>query len=103
MKLQHKEMESLKISVVLVHNQFICVLPFSDTRKLLLTPVVSFALKNVNGESAHLKHMYSLLLDRQHSQDVPVEVEALVMGQDNLVTFEGPGVTQPASVEVNNV
>ena len=47
--------------------------------------------------------MYSLLLDRQHSQDVPVEVEALVMGQDNLVTFEGPGVTQPASVEVNNV
>lgn len=47
--------------------------------------------------------MYGLLLDRQHSQDVPIEVEALVVGQDDLVTFKGPGVTQPASVEVDNV
>lgn len=53
--------------------------------------------------SAHLKDVYGLLLDRQHSQDIPVEVEALVVGQDYLVTLEGPGVTQPASVEVNNV
>lgn len=47
--------------------------------------------------------MDGLLLDRQHSQDVPVEVEALVVGQDDLVTLEGPGVTQPSSVEINNV
>lgn len=47
--------------------------------------------------------MYSLLLDRQHSQDVPVEVETLVVGEDYLVTLKGPCVTQPACVEVNNV
>ncbi len=57
----------------------------------------------LNGESAHLKHMYGLLLDRQHSQDVPVEVEALVVGQDDLVTLKGSGVAQPASVEVDDV
>lgn len=47
--------------------------------------------------------MYGLLLDRQHSEDVSVEVEALVVGQDDLVTLKGPGVTQPPRVEVNNV
>lgn len=47
--------------------------------------------------------MYGLLLDWQHSQDVPVEVEALVVGQDYFVTLEGPGVTKPARVEVDNV
>lgn len=57
----------------------------------------------LNGEFAHLKHVYCLLLNRQHSQDVSVEVEALVVGQDDLVTLKGPGVTQPSSVEVNNV
>lgn len=47
--------------------------------------------------------MYGLLLDRQHSEDVSVEVEALVVGQDDLVTLKGSGVTQPPRVEVNNV
>ncbi len=47
--------------------------------------------------------MNSLLLDRQHSQDVPVKIEALVVGQDDLVALKGPGVTEPASVEVNDV
>lgn len=47
--------------------------------------------------------MYGLLLDGQHSQDVPIEVEALVVRQDDLVTLEGPGVTQSASVEVDDV
>lgn len=56
-----------------------------------------------NGTPPHLEHMYGLLLDRENSQDVPVEVEALVVGQDDLVTLEGPGVTQSACVKVNNV
>lgn len=60
-----------------------------------------YALKK--GKRAHLKDVYGLLLDRQHSQDVPVQVEALVVGQDDLVTLEGPGVTQPASVQVDDV
>lgn len=47
--------------------------------------------------------MYGLLLDRQHSQDVPVEVEALVVGQNDLVALKGPGVTQPPRVEVDDV
>lgn len=52
---------------------------------------------------AHLKDMYGLLLHWQHSQNVSVEVEALVVGQNDLVTLEGPGVTQLAGVEVNNM
>lgn len=47
--------------------------------------------------------MYSLLLDRQHSQDVSVEVEALIVGQDDLVAFKGPGVTQSACVKVDDM
>lgn len=47
--------------------------------------------------------MDGLLLDRQHSQDVPVEVEPLIVRQDNFVTLKGPGVAQPASVEVYDV
>lgn len=47
--------------------------------------------------------MYRLLLDREDGQDVPVEVQALVVGQDNLVTLEGPGVAQSAGVKVNNM
>lgn len=42
-------------------------------------------------------------MDRQHGQDVPVEVEALVVRQDDLITLEGPGVAQPAGVQVNDV
>lgn len=58
----------------------------------------------VNGvDWAHLKHVYRLLLDREDGQDVPVEVQALVVGQDNLVTLEGPGVAQAARVKVNNM
>lgn len=47
--------------------------------------------------------MYSLLLDWENGQNIPVEVQALVVGQDYLVTLEGPGVTQSACVKVNNV
>lgn len=47
--------------------------------------------------------MYGLLLDRQHGQDVPVEVETLVVRQNNLITLEGPGVTQSACVEVDDM
>lgn len=47
--------------------------------------------------------MYGLLLDGEDGQDVPVEVQALVVGQDDLVAFEGPGVAQPARVKVDNV
>lgn len=47
--------------------------------------------------------MYGLLLDGEDGQDVPVEVQALVVGQDNLVTLEGPGVAQSARVKVNNM
>lgn len=55
------------------------------------------------GGSSHLEHVYGLLLDREHSQDVPVQVQALVVGQDDLVTLEGPGVAQPARVKVDDV
>lgn len=47
--------------------------------------------------------MNGLLLNREHSQDVPVEVETLVVRQDDLVTLKGPGVTQPSSMEINDV
>lgn len=47
--------------------------------------------------------MDGLLLDWQHSQYVPVEVETLVVRQDDLVTLKGPGVTQPACVKVDDV
>lgn len=53
--------------------------------------------------SAHLKDVDGLLLDRQHSQDVPVQVEALVVRQDDLVALERPGVAQPPGVEVDDV
>lgn len=89
-----------------IHNQIINIAFYSwwenasYTHRTLSDWVQIYIL---NGERAHLKHMYGLLLDWQHSQDVPVEVEALVVGQDDLVTLKGPGVTQPASVEVDNV
>lgn len=51
----------------------------------------------------HLEHVDGLLLDRQHCQDVPVEVEALVVRQDDLVALKRPRVTQPPGVEVNDV
>lgn len=54
-------------------------------------------------KSDYLKDMYGLLLDRQHSQDVSIEVEALIVGQDDLVKFKGPGVTQSARMEVDDV
>jgi len=86
-------------------------LPFVDVNTPPLTsltgvkPEVRHAWKRdvLNGERAHLKHVYGLLLHREHSQDVPVEVEALVVGQDDLVTLKGPGVTQSARMEVDNV
>lgn len=47
--------------------------------------------------------MDGLLLDRQHGQDVSVEVQTLIMRQNDLVTLKGPGVTQSTRVEVNNM
>ena len=51
----------------------------------------------------HLEDVDGLLLHGEHSQDVPVEVEALVVRQDDLVTLEGARVTQAPRVQVDDV
>lgn len=47
--------------------------------------------------------MDGLLLDGEHGQDVPVQVEPLVVGQDDLVALEVAGVAEPARVQVYDV
>lgn len=42
-------------------------------------------------------------MDRQHSEDVPIEIEALVVRQDDLVTLKRSGVAQSASMKVNDM
>lgn len=48
----------------------------------------------------YLKDMNSLLLHRENSQDVLIEVQPLVVRQDDFVAFESPCVTESPRVEV---
>lgn len=48
----------------------------------------------------YLKDVNSLLLHRENSQDVLIEVQPLVVRQDDFVTFESPCVTESPRVEV---
>lgn len=91
----------MRINHVLYHNGITSIYYQQKWRHSPET-TTRFALQ-CELQCPHLKDVYGLLLDGQHCQDVPVEVETLVVWQDDLVAFKRPRVTQPPGVEVNNV